>query len=266
VSFVFYDEWYRHETVGRDGHEALESMYSQADLIVPFFSEYYQKPWCKLEWAIIRSIALDRKDDPIIPVHLDNTRIPGWPRVRFSILLQRPEPREIANILLRVLDTRGSLPAPIRPWLQDLEKELTTGVLLDSELGREVLATLREDRELVLAKAFNLDSLIAAICAAENYCTLIRDSEFESDFGKCVTPILVAVAQSLARSACAQAAVVRLCDAIAKRVGLKLIWPHDAEESNELKNAIYSACLATRELESDRVLVELRGLRIVRLA
>jgi hypothetical protein len=117
-----------------------------------------------------------------------------------------------------------------------------------------------------LVKAFDSLWTIAAIRAADSYFTPIRLSagqrDWQRDFAKTATPILVGVAWSLERSADAQAIVLRLCDVVAKRLRLKLTWPDDADESNDLKNAIYRACLDAGELECDDVLVELQGLTV----
>ncbi|WP_295445750.1 hypothetical protein [uncultured Thiodictyon sp.] len=53
---------------------------------MPFFSEHYAKPWCAMEWETIRGILLTRRaEDAVIPVHLDDTEIPGWPAVGVGI-------------------------------------------------------------------------------------------------------------------------------------------------------------------------------------
>jgi hypothetical protein len=71
------------------------------------------------------------------------------------------------------------------------------------------------------------------------------------------------VAHSLERSPDAQALVIGLCDRLANRLRLRLVWPEDSDERNEMANAIYRACLDATELDSDRVLAELKGLTIV---
>ena len=87
---VFYDEWYEVELLGVGGDLKLQSMYEQADLVVPFFSEHYSKPWCSMEWETIRGILLTRrKEDAVIPVHLDDTIVPGWSSVNFGIQLKK---------------------------------------------------------------------------------------------------------------------------------------------------------------------------------
>lgn len=308
---VFYDEWYESELLGAGGDLKLQSMYEQADLVVPFFSQYYDKPWCSMEWETIRGILLNRrKDDAVIPVHLDDTDIPGWSAVNFGIQLRSRTPRQIVEIILQALAMRiptaaeapselplgttapgaasprdatvgavvGKVPATlsvvgsdvrptsIRPLLRELERAMASGDLQNSELGREVLAALRDERDLELAKPFDSVWIIAAIRAADSYFTPIRLSagtrDWQRDFAKVATPILVGTAWSLERSADAQVIVLRLCDVIAKRLRLKLTWPADSDESNDLKNAVYRACLDAGELECDFVLVELQGLTV----
>ncbi len=104
---VFYDDWYEVELLGAGGDLKLQSMYEQADLVVPFFSEHYSKPWCSLEWETIRGILLHRrKDDAVIPVHLDDTNIPGWSAVNFGIEVRGRSPQQIAEMILQALALR----------------------------------------------------------------------------------------------------------------------------------------------------------------
>ena len=54
---VFYDEWYESELVGMDGDLKLRRFYrEQSEMVVPFFSEHYDKPWCEIEWHAIRAM------------------------------------------------------------------------------------------------------------------------------------------------------------------------------------------------------------------
>lgn len=98
---VFYDEWYEIDLLGVGGDLKLLEMYAQSDLIVPFFSEHYSKPWCKVEWERIREILLHRRqDDAVVPVHLDDTPIAGWAAVNFGIRLNGRTPQQIAHVIL----------------------------------------------------------------------------------------------------------------------------------------------------------------------
>ena len=104
---IFYDEWYEVELLGEGGDLKLQAMYEQADLVIPFFSKYYDKPWCAMEWTTIRGILLNRrKDDAVIPVHMDDTDVPGWPPVNFGIRLRGRTPQKIADLILQALAMR----------------------------------------------------------------------------------------------------------------------------------------------------------------
>jgi hypothetical protein len=117
---VFYDEWYEVELLGVGGDLKLRAMYEQADLVVPFFSSQYSKPWCLLEWDTIREILLlRRKEDSVIPVHLDDTAVPGWSSVNFGIRHKGRTPQEIAAILLEALRFRETMPVPSEPGSTD---------------------------------------------------------------------------------------------------------------------------------------------------
>jgi len=98
---VFYDEWHEALLLGSGGDLKLQECYKQAKLVIPFFSEHYTKPWCTMEWETIRGILLTRhKDDAVIPVHLDDTEIQGWPAVNFGIKLKGRSANEIASLIL----------------------------------------------------------------------------------------------------------------------------------------------------------------------
>lgn len=102
---VFYDDWYEVDLLGSGGDLKLQAAYSAADLVVPFFSKHYSKAWCSFEWEAIRSTLLERRgDDTVIPVHIDNTEIEGWPAVNFGIKLRGREATEVAGLILEKLD------------------------------------------------------------------------------------------------------------------------------------------------------------------
>ncbi len=122
---VFYDEWYETELLGVGGDLKLQSMYERADLVVPFFSQYYSKPWCSLEWETIRGILLKRrKEDAVIPVHLDDTDIPGWSAVNFGIRLRGRTPQKIADIILQALAMRNPTKVSQQERIEELTEKL----------------------------------------------------------------------------------------------------------------------------------------------
>lgn len=362
---VFYDEWYEAELLGTGGDLKLQEKYMQADLIVPFFSRDYSKPWCSMEWETIRGILLTRrKDDAVIPVHLDDTDIPGWPVVNFGIRLRGRTPQQISDVILQALAVRnantataasttsplGVSPAtlhshpgtvPTTPtsstppqsgalaiWrekldyfrtqeaissdasqkftlkkqmeeaeakiaeleresvrgglsivgesarvpehrllLVALERALRDGELRDSELGPLVLTTLSDEHELSLNKPFDATWITTGIRLSDMYFALIRPSaghrDWQRDFAKVSTPILVGVTRSLQRSPDAQATILRLCEVLAQRLRLQLVWPSEPDASNDLRNAVYRTCLQATEVESDDVLAIVQTIRVV---
>ncbi|WP_089726247.1 COR domain-containing protein [Candidatus Thiosymbion oneisti] len=106
---VFYDEWYEARLLGSGGDLKLQDFYERAELVIPFFSEHYTKPWCSLEWETIRGILLNRReDDAVIPVHLDDTEIPGWSAVSFGIKPKGRSTEEIAHLILEAYRLRDA--------------------------------------------------------------------------------------------------------------------------------------------------------------
>ena len=108
---VFYDEWYEGELVGIDGDLKLRRYYrEQSEIVVPFFSKYYQKKWCEIEWHAIRAMLLDRRaEDAVVPVDMDGTQIEGWESVDFVIPLKNRSEIEIAEVILDAYRHRNPL-------------------------------------------------------------------------------------------------------------------------------------------------------------
>jgi hypothetical protein len=166
---------------------------------------------------------------------------------------------------LRVVDSGTQVPH--RRLLRDLERAIDSGELRGSELGPLVLETLRAEPNLELADSYDARWVTAGVRLGDYYYVLIRPSagqrDWQRDFAKAATPILVTIARSIERSADAQALVIRLCEILAQRLRLRVVWPNDPDELNDVKNALYQACLSSHEVESDRVLIVLQGLRVV---
>ena len=87
---VFYYDWYQAELLGKDGDLKLREIYrDQSEIVVPFFSEHYAKPWCEIEWSATRAMLLERhKEDAVLPVQMDLTSIPGWEEIDIAIRRQ----------------------------------------------------------------------------------------------------------------------------------------------------------------------------------
>jgi hypothetical protein len=165
----------------------------------------------------------------------------------------------------RVVDS--GTPAPHPSLFRDLEWAIDSGELPKSELGPLLLETLTAEARLEVADSYDAKWVRTGVRLADYYYVLIRPSagqrDWQRDFAKVATPILVTVARSVKRSADAQALIIRLCEALAQRLRLRVVWPDDPDKLNDAKNALYRACLSSLEVESDRVLMELQGLAVV---
>ena len=148
-----------------------------------------------------------------------------------------------------------------------MERALVSGELKDSELGPLVLKTLQQETDIELAKPYDPHWITAGIRVSDSYFRLVRSSagvrDWQRDLAKTATPILVGVVRSLARSPDAQAVMVRLCEGVAGRLRLTLVWPDDPDELNDVRNALYRECRDAQEVESDSVLSVLQGLTMV---
>jgi hypothetical protein len=285
---VFFDEWYRAELLGTSADIKLRRIYrEQANLVVPFFSEHYEKMWCQIEWHAIRGILAERrKDDAVLPVLLDGTRIEGWEIIDLAIRKGRKTGRQVADEILDAyrlqqqrLAVAGHLKPPFRvvhagvetfrhrPLLRDLERSIAGGELRDSLIGAIVLAVLSEEKKLELVRDYDPNWLVGGIRLSDEYFVRVRTSagyrNWQRDFAQTATPMLVGVSHSLDRSADAQALIISLCNSLANRLRLRLVWPDDPDKFNDKANAIYIACLEATELESDSVLIELKELTVV---
>ena len=109
---IFFDEWYESELLGQDGDLKLRQIYrDESEFVVPFFSEHFKKPWCKIEWSATRAMLLElHEEDCVLPVQMDLSSIPGWEAIDFAISRKRGSRlrtgREIAEVLLEAYRQR----------------------------------------------------------------------------------------------------------------------------------------------------------------
>lgn len=105
---VFLDEWHRERYLGLAADLRLARIYREdSALLVPFFSEYYEKPWCQVEWHAIRSVIFERRRaNAVLPIHLDGTRIEGWGSIDLGIRRGRKNAAQIADEIFRLLEQR----------------------------------------------------------------------------------------------------------------------------------------------------------------
>ncbi|MGD9721777.1 MAG: TIR domain-containing protein [Pirellulales bacterium] len=162
---------------------------------------------------------------------------------------------------------RGAKVPSHRPLMRDIERSVAMGPLRNSSLAPTVLEVLTSEASLTLARRFESALAIRGIQLSDEYFARVSGGagmrDWQRDFAQTARPTLVGIAKVLAGSADVQAVIVRLCNEIAKRLRLRLIWPKAPDKFNDAANGLYRACLAATELESDDVLVELKGLRVV---
>ncbi len=200
-------------------------------------------------------------------------------RTKVAVLLPLARMRQTRDdawvrICKAIEDATGELRVVSRPdqrhgskLLRDLERSIACGMLRRSRIVILVHRTLQKERRLKVAESYSRARLIAGIMLSDEYRKrTVKGAgrrDWQQDFATVATPALVAVAHSLDRSASAQAIVLELCDGLAAALRLRLTWPANPEEANDLKNAIYTACLDATTFESDDVVVELKKLRVV---
>lgn len=118
-SSVFYDKWYEVELAGGGGDLKLRRIYGEmSELVVPFFSEHYQKPWCGLEWSAICEVLLSRRgEDSVVPIMMDPCKIPGWGKNDFHINRDGRSAAAICELIYRKYQfnksTKVSTPLPL---------------------------------------------------------------------------------------------------------------------------------------------------------
>ena len=105
---VFFDDWFQSELKGKGLDLKLTRIYREESfLLVPFFSKSYIKPWCELEWDGMREcLVFRRKEDRVIPVHMDETEVPGWSKLDLGINRERKSAKTIAHEILGVYQDR----------------------------------------------------------------------------------------------------------------------------------------------------------------
>lgn len=151
---IFFDEWYEVELLGTGGDLKLSNMYKDAELIVPFFSKHYDKPWCQLEWETIREILLTRRrDDAVIPVHMDDTAIPGWTAVNFGIRRKSRSPQEIGQIVLDAIELRSRRLSSDASQSRENPKADSTNLPRQRELAEELMDYLTNERDVETNKS-----------------------------------------------------------------------------------------------------------------
>lgn len=158
-------------------------------------------------------------------------------------------------------------PLPHRKALRDLERSMAGGALQDSSLAPVIHDALSREQALELCTPLDSSWLIDAIRLSDAYFGPIGASagqrDWQRDFVAVAAPVLVGISRSFQRSISVQSLVIRLCNQLANHLHLRLVWPVDPDEYNDLANEIYAACLDACDLESGDVYTRLKRLTVV---
>lgn len=120
---VFFDEYYKHEMIGKDGSIYLRNVYSHECryCIVLISREYDKKDWTNLEREAIQSRELRGERNILIPVLIDQHK-PDWlPATRiYHDLSSQPSLKGLIEILskldgLEKIDPRSPRNTPVPP-------------------------------------------------------------------------------------------------------------------------------------------------------
>lgn len=159
-------------------------------------------------------------------------------------------------------------PRAHRRLLLDLERSMAVAEDLHNSIVAPIVhSVLAQESHLAMAHDYQRSVFTSALRLSDEYLVRVRLSagrrDWQRDFAQTAAPALIGLARSLKQSADAQATIIRVSEGIARRLRLDIIWPVDADRRNDLVNAIYDACLKATDLESNDVLVSLKGCTIV---
>jgi hypothetical protein len=103
---VFYDHYYEAELARPDLDTYLQRLYhDEAELIVVFLcAEYERKEWRGLEWRAIRDLLKRKQASAIMPMHFDDTHVPGLFSIDGYVNLSNRKPAMIARLILQRLE------------------------------------------------------------------------------------------------------------------------------------------------------------------
>lgn len=113
---VFFDEFEKSQLWGKNLYEFLSEVYSsKARFCVMFISEAYtKKAWTKLERQSAQSRALNEDREYILPLRLDDTKVPGILSTVSYVDLRETTIEEVADLICRKLGKLGDADERVR--------------------------------------------------------------------------------------------------------------------------------------------------------
>ena len=107
---IFYDEYEKSKMWGKDLYEYLTEIYSsKAKYCLILISEsYVQKPWTRLEKKSAQSRAFEEENEYILPLRIDDTKVPGILSTTGYIDYRNEPINEIISLLVQKINNYGS--------------------------------------------------------------------------------------------------------------------------------------------------------------
>jgi len=97
---IFYDEWFKADIWGEELTQLLPQIYLNARICVPIISaDYIKGPYTKREFQAILENELNADNVILLPIRLDDTKVPGLSEAKASLNYHDESLDEIANFL-----------------------------------------------------------------------------------------------------------------------------------------------------------------------
>jgi hypothetical protein len=108
---VFYDSWEQSRLWGKDLYQYLDMIYQQsAQYCIVFVSENYSKKnWTTHELRSAQARAFQQKGEYILPIKLDDTKLPGIPDTVGYIDFRNTSIKQIVDMLIKKIGVRKQL-------------------------------------------------------------------------------------------------------------------------------------------------------------
>jgi len=120
---VFYDSWEQAQLWGKDLYQYLDMIYRQAArYCIIFVSEnYVRKAWTRHELRSAQARAFQQNSEYILPIKVDDTKLPGLPDTICYLDLRYSSVQEIADLLFRKIGIAK------KPDVQEISDKVKSG-------------------------------------------------------------------------------------------------------------------------------------------
>ncbi|MGB8509564.1 MAG: TIR domain-containing protein [Pyrinomonadaceae bacterium] len=107
---VFYDDYYVAYLAMPNLDTRLLKIYHEcSDLVVVFICEEYEKKeWCGLEWRAIRDLIKQRRDEDIMLMRFDDSKVKGLLSIDGYVDLRKRSPDEVVDLICQRLEIKNN--------------------------------------------------------------------------------------------------------------------------------------------------------------